>query len=77
MNARGVREHTGVVAPLDRMDVDTDRIVPQRYLTGVHRTGYADALFHDLRYRSDGRLDPLPGGDGPGDGAQLRLRLLP
>lgn len=50
--------HTGVVAPLDRVDVDTDQIIPKRYLTGVARTGYAEALFHDWRFRDDGTPNP-------------------
>ncbi len=51
--------HTGFVAPLDRTNVDTDQIVPKRYLTGVHRTGYEDALFHDWRLGPDGTRDPV------------------
>lgn len=52
------RQHTGVVVPLDRTDVDTDLIVPARYLKRVERTGYGDVLFYTLRYRPDGTPDP-------------------
>jgi 3-isopropylmalate/(R)-2-methylmalate dehydratase small subunit len=51
------RQHTGVVVPLDRSDVDTDLIVPARFLKRVERTGYGDVLFYTLRYRPDGTPD--------------------
>ena len=51
-------KHTGVVMPLDRADVDTDLIIPARFLKRIERTGYGDALFFTLRYRPDGT--PLP-----------------
>ncbi len=50
--------HTGVVAPLDRVDVDTDQIIPKQFITGVARSGYAGALFHDWRF--DGAGSPNP-----------------
>ena len=37
--------HTGVVAPLDRANVDTDQIIPKEHLKSIKRTGFADALF--------------------------------
>jgi len=49
---------TGVAAPLDRADVDTDQIIPKQFLTRVARTGYGDVLFHDWRYGPDGDPDP-------------------
>lgn len=52
------RIHTGVVVPFDRSDVDTDLIVPARFLKRVERTGYGDVLFYSLRYRPDGTPDP-------------------
>jgi len=49
---------TGVAAPLDRADVDTDQIIPKQFLKRVERTGYGRFLFHDWRYRDDGSPDP-------------------
>ncbi len=50
--------HTGLVAPLDRVDVDTDQIIPKQFLKRIERTGYGQFLFHDWRAREDGSLDP-------------------
>ena len=41
--------HTGTVAPLDRVDVDTDQIIPKQFLKRIERTGYGEFLFHDWR----------------------------
>ncbi len=50
---------TGIVAPLDRMNVDTDQIIPKQFLKRIGRTGYEDALFYDWRFGSDGKTpDP-------------------
>lgn len=46
--------HTGVVAPLDRADVDTDQIIPKQFLKRVERTGYGQFLFWDWRAEPDG-----------------------
>jgi len=43
------RQHTGLVAPLPRPDIDTDQIIPKQFLKRLGRTGYADALFYDWR----------------------------
>ena len=48
----------GVVAPLDRVDVDTDQIIPKQFLKRTTRTGYGEVLFFDWRYREDGSADP-------------------
>ncbi|WP_280398242.1 3-isopropylmalate dehydratase small subunit [Nocardia carnea] len=45
--------HTGVATPLRRTDVDTDQIIPVRFLTHSSRTGFADKLFHDWREEPD------------------------
>ncbi|RMD79535.1 MAG: 3-isopropylmalate dehydratase small subunit [Gammaproteobacteria bacterium] len=45
--------HTGLVAPLDRANVDTDQIIPKQYLKSIRRTGFGANLFDDWRY-----LDP-------------------
>jgi 3-isopropylmalate/(R)-2-methylmalate dehydratase small subunit len=44
----------GIVAPLDRSDVDTDAIIPKQYLKSVHRTGFGPNLFDDWRYLEPG-----------------------
>jgi 3-isopropylmalate/(R)-2-methylmalate dehydratase small subunit len=50
--------HTGLVAVLDRLDVDTDQIIPKQFLKRIERTGYEDALFFDWRFLADGAPDP-------------------
>lgn len=50
--------HTGIVAPLDRANVDTDQIIPKQFLKRVERTGFGEFLFFDWRYREDGSLNP-------------------
>ena len=46
-------DFTGVVAPLDRVNVDTDQIIPKQFLKKIERTGFGIHLFHDWRYRDD------------------------
>lgn len=43
-------KHTGLVAPLDRANVDTDAIVPKQFLRKIERTGFGKHLFHEWRY---------------------------
>src|SRR5207245_11791511 len=50
--------HTGLVAPLDRVDVDTDQIIPKQFLKSIARTGFEAGLFYDWRFRPDGSVDP-------------------
>jgi 3-isopropylmalate/(R)-2-methylmalate dehydratase small subunit len=52
------RIHTGVVAPLDRANIDTDQIIPKQFLKRVERTGFGEFLFYDWRFLPDGRADP-------------------
>ena len=52
-----VREVTGVVAVLDRADVDTDQIIPKQFLKRIERTGYGAFLFNDWRFLPDGSPD--------------------
>ena len=56
MNA--FRQHTGLVAPLDRANVDTDQIIPKQFLKRIERTGFGEFLFYDWRYAADGTLNP-------------------
>jgi 3-isopropylmalate/(R)-2-methylmalate dehydratase small subunit len=44
--------------PLDRANVDTDQIIPAKYLKGIKRTGMAEGLFANWRYKPDGSPDP-------------------
>ena len=50
--------HTGRVTPLDRVDVDTDQIIPKQFLKRIERTGYGEFLFHDWCALEDGSPDP-------------------
>ena len=50
--------HTGRVATLDRVNVDTDQIIPKQYLKTIHRTGLKEGLFADWRRLPDGSPDP-------------------
>src|SRR5260370_21046488 len=43
----------GLVLPLDRVNVDTDQIIPQRFLRKIARTGFGPDLFANLRYIGD------------------------
>jgi 3-isopropylmalate/(R)-2-methylmalate dehydratase small subunit len=52
------RVHTGLAAPLDHPNVDTDQIIPKQFLKRVERTGFGQFLFYDWRYQSDGSPDP-------------------
>ena len=49
--------HTGIVAPLDRANVDTDQIIPKQFLKRIERSGYGQFLFFDWRYLPDGKSD--------------------
>ena len=50
--------HAGVVAALDRANVDTDQIIPKQFLKRIERTGFGRFLFFDWRFLSDGTPDP-------------------
>ena len=47
-------KHRGLVAVLDRTNVDTDQIIPKQFLKRIERTGFGEFLFFDWRYREDG-----------------------
>lgn len=51
---RAFTRHTGVVAPLDRSNVDTDMIIPKQFLKSIKRTGFGPNLFDELRYLDEG-----------------------
>ena len=50
---------TGIAAPLDRANVDTDQIIPKQFLKRIERTGFGQFLFFDWRYEADG-ITPDP-----------------
>jgi 3-isopropylmalate/(R)-2-methylmalate dehydratase small subunit len=49
------RLHKGRVAPLDRVNVDTDQIIPKQFLKRIERTGFGQFLFYDWRFAADGK----------------------
>ncbi|MTI13903.1 3-isopropylmalate dehydratase small subunit [Sansalvadorimonas verongulae] len=49
--------HKGLVAPLDRANVDTDMIIPKQFLKSIKRTGFGKNLFDELRYTDAGEAD--------------------
>lgn len=53
-------QHTGLVAPLDAANVDTDAIIPKQFLQKVTRTGFGQHLFHDWRFLDDAGQQPNP-----------------
>ena len=50
--------HTGIIATLDRANVDTDAIIPKQFLKSIKRTGYGPNAFYDWRYTPSGDLNP-------------------
>jgi 3-isopropylmalate/(R)-2-methylmalate dehydratase small subunit len=56
MNA--FKSHRGIIATLDRANVDTDQIIPKQFLKSIARTGFGKHLFHDWRYLPDGSPNP-------------------
>ena len=55
---RPFTKHTGLVALMDRSNVDTDQIIPKQFLKRIERTGFGEFLFFDWRYRDDGTDNP-------------------
>ena len=49
---------SGVAAPLDQVNIDTDKIIPKQYLKTIKRTGLGEGLFAEMRFREDGSEDP-------------------
>src|SRR5258708_4361860 len=50
--------HTGLVAPLDRVNVDTDQMVPKQFLKALTREGFGRILFYDWRYLPGEKPNP-------------------
>ncbi|MFH1268183.1 MAG: 3-isopropylmalate dehydratase small subunit [Planctomycetota bacterium] len=55
---RAFTRHTGLVALMDRSNVDTDQIIPKQFLKRIERTGFGQFLFYDWRFRDDGSENP-------------------
>ena len=51
-------KHKGLVATLDRVNVDTDQIIPKQFLKRIERTGFGQYLFFDWRFLDDGSPNP-------------------
>ncbi len=51
-------KHKGAVAPINRVNVDTDQIIPKQFLKRIERTGFGQFLFNDWRFNEDGSPNP-------------------
>ena len=51
------KRHTGLVATLDRVNVDTDQIIPKQFLKRIERSGFGQYLFYDWRFKPDGSVN--------------------
>ncbi|HEX4145222.1 MAG TPA: 3-isopropylmalate dehydratase small subunit, partial [Pirellulales bacterium] len=51
-------QHSGLVAAMDRANVDTDQIIPKQFLKRIERTGFGQFLFFDWRFHDDGTPNP-------------------
>jgi 3-isopropylmalate/(R)-2-methylmalate dehydratase small subunit len=51
-------QHSGLVAAMDRANVDTDQIIPKQFLKRIERTGFGQFLFFDWRFLDDGSPNP-------------------
>ena len=50
-------QHTGLVVPMDRSDIDTDQLIPKQFLKRIERTGFGRFLFFDWRFLADGKTE--------------------
>jgi 3-isopropylmalate/(R)-2-methylmalate dehydratase small subunit len=51
------KRHTGLVATLDRVNVDTDQIIPKQFLKRIERSGFGQFLFYDWRFTPEGEIN--------------------
>jgi len=51
-------KHTGIVAPVDRVNVDTDAIIPKQFLKRIERSGFGQFLFFEWRFDEEGNVNP-------------------
>ncbi len=52
--------HSGVIAPIDKRNIDTDQIIPKQFLKSIKRTGFGDFLFDNWRFTDEGNLHLRP-----------------
>jgi 3-isopropylmalate/(R)-2-methylmalate dehydratase small subunit len=52
------KQHTGLVAPVDRVNVDTDAIIPKQFLKRIERSGFGQFLFFEWRFDEQGNVNP-------------------
>lgn len=52
------KTHTGIVAPLDRSNIDTDAILPKQFMKRIEKKGFGKYLFYDWRYTEDKKENP-------------------
>lgn len=52
------KHHTGLVGPVDRVNVDTDAIIPKQFLKRIERTGFGQFLFYEWRFDEQGNVNP-------------------
>src|SRR5271170_6026800 len=57
------RKHTGKVVPLDKVNVDTDQIIPKQFLKRIERSGFGEFLFYDWRFSGEGKERAKKTGD--------------
>ncbi|MDR2127926.1 MAG: 3-isopropylmalate dehydratase small subunit [Burkholderiaceae bacterium] len=57
--------HQGIVAPMDRENVDTDAIIPKQFLKSIQKTGFGDNLFDEWRYLDHGEPGMNPASRKP------------
>jgi 3-isopropylmalate/(R)-2-methylmalate dehydratase small subunit len=65
--------HSGIVAPMDRPNVDTDQIIPKQFLKSIRRTGFGANLFDEWRYLDRGEPGQDPRARHPNPGFVLNL----
>ena len=52
------KQLTGLVAPVDRVNVDTDAIIPKQFLKRIERSGFGQFLFFEWRWDEKGNVNP-------------------
>ena len=52
------KSHRGIIAKVDRSNIDTDQIIAKQFLKSIARTGFGPHLFYDWRYQPDGKPNP-------------------
>ena len=67
------RVHKGLVAPLERVNVDTDQIIPKQFLKRIERTGFGEFLFYDWRHADGKHAEPFVLDDPRYKGASILL----